>query len=78
MPPLYLARSYNGFCSIMGLIWRILKRGKGMKSNETLDLIEEITRKDGSKYYEISNIAQNGRAELAAVRALFKMFASYN
>lgn len=43
-----------------------------MKSNETLDLIEEITRKDGSKYYEISNIAQNGRAELAAVRGFIQ------
>ena len=35
-----------------------------MKSNETLNLIEEITRNDGSKYYEVSDIAQNGRAEL--------------
>lgn len=43
-----------------------------MKSNETLDLIEEITRNDGTKYYEISNIAQNGRAELAAVRGFIK------
>ena len=32
---------------------------------ENLDLIEEITRKDGSKYFEISNIDQNGIAELA-------------
>ena len=39
-----------------------------MKSNETLNLIEEITRNDGSKYYEVSDIAQNGRAELAAIR----------
>ncbi|GBG95129.1 hypothetical protein LFYK43_15880 [Ligilactobacillus salitolerans] len=37
-------------------------------SNETLTLIEEITRNDGSQYYEISNMVQNGRAELAAVR----------
>ena len=36
-----------------------------MKSNETLNLIEEITRNDGSKYYEVSDIAQNGRAELS-------------
>lgn len=43
-----------------------------MKSNETLNLIEEITRNDGSKYYEISNIPQNGRAELAAVRGFIK------
>ncbi|SEM94729.1 hypothetical protein SAMN05216431_11527 [Ligilactobacillus sp. WC1T17] len=39
-----------------------------MKSNETLNLIEEITLNDGEKYYEVSDIAQNGRAELAAVR----------
>ena len=39
------------------------------KSNETLTLIEEITRNDGSKYYEISNMVQNGRAELAAIRS---------
>ena len=32
---------------------------------EELDLIEEITRNDGSKYFEISNIDQNGIAELA-------------
>ena len=35
---------------------------------EQLDLIEEVTRNDGSKYYEISNMVQNGRAELAAIR----------
>ena len=29
---------------------------------EQLDLIEEVTRNDGSKYYEISNIDQNGIA----------------
>ncbi len=39
---------------------------------EPLDLIEEITRKDGSKYYEISNIDQNGIAELAADRGMIK------
>lgn len=38
---------------------------------ETLDLIEEVTRKDG-KYYEISNIDQNGIAELAANRGYIK------
>ncbi|WP_429971117.1 hypothetical protein ACQW5G_00315 [Fructilactobacillus sp. Tb1] len=38
------------------------------KSNETLTLIEEITRLDGSKYLEISNMVQNGRAELAVER----------
>lgn len=43
-----------------------------MKSNETLNLIEEITRKDGSRYYEVSDIAQNGRAELAAIRGFIR------
>ncbi|GKS80821.1 hypothetical protein LPAF129_05060 [Ligilactobacillus pabuli] len=41
-------------------------------SNEVLTLIEEITRNDGSSYYEISNMVQNGRAELAAVRGFIK------
>lgn len=39
---------------------------------QALDLIEEITRNDGSKYYEISNIDQNGIAELAADRGVIK------
>lgn len=39
---------------------------------ETLDLIEEVVRKDGSKYYEISNIDQNGIAELAAEQGMIK------
>ncbi|WP_261806703.1 hypothetical protein [Lapidilactobacillus luobeiensis] len=39
---------------------------------QTLDLIEQITRNDGSKYYEISNMFMNGRAELAATRGLIK------
>lgn len=39
---------------------------------EPLDLIEEVTRNDGSKYYEISNIDQNGIAELAASRGMIK------
>ena len=43
-----------------------------MKSHETLTLIEEITRNDGSRYFEISNIVQNGRAELAAIRGFIK------
>jgi len=41
-------------------------------SDEVLTLIEEITRNDGSKYYEISNMVQNGRAELAATRGFIK------
>lgn len=39
----------------------------------TLDMIEEITRNDGTKYYEVGNIVQNGRAELAAERGFIKM-----
>lgn len=39
---------------------------------EALDLIEEVTRTDGSKYFEISNIDQNGIAELAADRGNIK------
>ncbi|CAI2578615.1 hypothetical protein AKUH4B114J_04710 [Apilactobacillus kunkeei] len=45
---------------------------KEMKSHETLDLIEQITRLDGTKYMEISNMVQNGRAELAAERGFIK------
>lgn len=43
-----------------------------MKSHEVLTLIEEITRNDGSHYYEVANMVQNGRAELAAVRGFIK------
>ncbi|MDF7638478.1 hypothetical protein PT285_03385 [Lactobacillus sp. ESL0791] len=39
---------------------------------EELDLIEEITRNDGSKYFEISNIDQNGIAELAVDHDMIK------
>ncbi|MCO6532426.1 hypothetical protein GYM70_02190 [Lactobacillus panisapium] len=39
---------------------------------EELDLIEEITRNDNSKYFEISNIDQNGIAELAVDRGKIK------
>lgn len=42
------------------------------KSKEVLTLIEEITRNDGSRYFEISNMVQNGRAELAAIRGMIK------
>ncbi|MFC6207521.1 hypothetical protein [Levilactobacillus tongjiangensis] len=43
-----------------------------MKSHEVFTLIEEITRLDGSKYMEVSNMVQNGRAELAVERGLIK------
>lgn len=42
------------------------------KSHEVFNLIEQITRLDGSKYMEISNMVQNGRAELAAERHFIK------
>ena len=43
-----------------------------MKSHEVLTLIEEITLNDDSSYIEISNMVQNGRAELAAERGFIK------
>ncbi|MCD2257235.1 hypothetical protein ACNAN0_08605 [Agrilactobacillus fermenti] len=42
------------------------------QSYQDLNLIEEITRLDGSKYYEVANIFMNGRAELAAIRGFIK------
>ena len=42
------------------------------KQHQVLTLIEEITRNDGSKYYEIGNMVHNGRAELAAERGFIK------
>lgn len=38
----------------------------------TLDLIQEITRLDGTTYYDIANMVMNGRAELAAINGLIK------
>ncbi|GAJ27482.1 hypothetical protein JCM15457_2472 [Liquorilactobacillus sucicola DSM 21376 = JCM 15457] len=42
------------------------------KSHERLDLIEEIERNDGTRYFEVSNMVQNGRAELAVQRGFIK------
>nr|WP_305069067.1 hypothetical protein [Limosilactobacillus kribbianus] len=42
------------------------------KQHQVLTLIEEITRNDGSKYFEIGNMVHNGRAELAAERGFIK------
>mgnify|MGYP001101812303 FL=1 len=39
---------------------------------ETFNLIEEITRLDGSIYYELGNIPHNGRAEYAAEHGYIK------
>ncbi|MFC6294466.1 hypothetical protein ACFQH1_04545 [Lactiplantibacillus daoliensis] len=43
-----------------------------MKNHEVLDLIQEITRNDGTTYMEIGNMVMNGRAELAAERGFIK------
>lgn len=43
-----------------------------MKNHEVLDLIQEITRNDGTTYMEIANMVMNGRAELAAERGFIK------
>lgn len=39
---------------------------------QTFDLIEEITRVDGTRYYEVANIMMNGVAEAAAIKGLIK------
>lgn len=39
---------------------------------QSLNLIEQITRNDGTKYYEIANVVMNGRAEKAAELGLIK------
>lgn len=56
------------------IVVKLLEIGMGLmdKQYETFDLIEEVTRLDGSKYYEISNINQNGFAELAATAGKIK------
>lgn len=35
-------------------------------------MIEQITRNDGTKYYELANIVMNGRAEKAAELGMIK------
>ena len=50
------------------MFWRYMMAEK----YQTLDLIELITRNDGTQYYEIANMFMNGRAELAAVRGFIK------
>ncbi|MDD9138664.1 hypothetical protein H7198_03485 [Fructobacillus sp. CRL 2054] len=41
--------------------------------NQTFNLIEEITRNDGSIYYELGNVTENSRAEYAADHGFIKM-----
>ncbi|GKT03407.1 hypothetical protein ACRYI5_04265 [Furfurilactobacillus sp. WILCCON 0119] len=40
--------------------------------HESLDMIEEITRNDGTRYMEIGNTVHNGRAEYAAEHGFIK------
>ncbi|MBS9338791.1 hypothetical protein G6R29_04025 [Fructobacillus sp. M2-14] len=40
--------------------------------NQTFTLIEEITRNDGSVYYELGNVTENSRAEYAADHGFIK------
>lgn len=40
--------------------------------NQTFNLIEEITRNDGTIYYELGNISENSRAEYAAEHGMIK------
>lgn len=42
------------------------------EEKQVLDLIEEITLNDGTKYVELANIFLNGRAELAAEKGLIQ------
>lgn len=53
-------------------IIRFIEGVNNMAEIGTLDLIEQITRLDGTKYYEIGNMVHNGRAELAAERGFIK------
>lgn len=39
---------------------------------QTFDLIQEITRNDKTRYYELGNILMNGRAEKAAIKGLIR------
>jgi hypothetical protein len=43
-----------------------------MAEFQTLDIIEEITRLDGSTYKEIGNLLNNGQAEYAAEAGMIK------
>ena len=43
-----------------------------MQEYQNFNLIEQITRNDGSKYFELGNIFLNGRAELAAERGFIQ------
>ncbi len=39
---------------------------------QVFDLIQEITRLDGSRYFELGNVMMNGRAEKAAMKGFIK------
>lgn len=40
--------------------------------HQVFDIIELITRNDGTTYYELGNVMHNGRSELAAELGLIK------
>ena len=39
---------------------------------QVFDLIQEITRLDGSRYFELGSVMMNGRAEKAAMKGFIK------
>lgn len=39
---------------------------------QQFDLIEEITRNDGTKYYELGNVTHNSLAEVAVIKGFIK------
>lgn len=43
-----------------------------MADFQTLDVVEEITRNDGTKYHEIGNLLHNGQAEYAVEHGMLK------
>ncbi|MDR3190028.1 MAG: hypothetical protein LBT80_02340 [Lactobacillaceae bacterium] len=43
-----------------------------MANLQTFDIIEEITRNDGTKYREIGNLLHNGQAEYAVEQGFIK------
>ncbi|MFL1696317.1 hypothetical protein ACJQWY_05905 [Weissella kandleri] len=43
-----------------------------MADYQTFDIVEEITRNDGTKYREIGNLLHNGQAEYAAEQGMIR------
>ena len=61
------------FLTLNHIFIKMVSCGVNVMDELTLDMVEEITRKDGSKYYEVGNMVQNGRAELAAERGFIQL-----